>query len=788
MKTYKALIPVAAAMLALTACPPQSKNVAVTSVSLNKESLTLNINDAETLIATVNPSDATNKTVTWTSDNANVASVTNGEVKGLSSGTSTITVKTNDGNFTDDCLVTVVDPSSLTEVNVNFVNMSNKIATATTDLSVAKPGDVITVTYALKEAGGYESYDYTLVDSNDAAIKTTKISDNKFSYNLPTDGYAKFSITNLVGKEIRAYVTDSNGLIASNPEISTDGINYKAVPDGEPFDTRTMYKLVYGASVRMKLAAKGNFKPTGIEVDGVSYKCDENDLVYFVANVEDPNDKDTFFLEINVTYKDETPGDYTIEFNSTTHITVEIYQSDKETKVSKTSKDETLYIKTTAVDDYVVQSIKVIAVTSDIGTTSETIPTSIGDGWYQFKVPFSYTKTIRIQTVEKFSNLLKNTGTIGTYLSLYLASADHVLNEFDNKQVSISEDGTMNKDSVTANAVQVFDNYFTVDNPGSGRVYYGNNIILFNEDGIGICAPFGSYDIISVKKNDPSDSNALYTVEGERFIVDNKVYVAIRFFYSGKEYGTAFLDYAKKEAYFGVTFNFIVGESLYDDKLLYEVRSEKGELINVIGYDGTGGYGARCLLNEYYGVYTNETSELLIAGQYKAHYNDNDYSYEIDGNTITLTSETEKITGTLNNGGRTFTVTNTETLESDLPVFAGHTYRSNDAFEDDVTWYAILVEFDATSKKFKCIVDCQNKFTFDNHSTRAFAYNEAAEYTLEESGSYIIMTANMKISNGSMKKVNFKYDPNSDKFTVSCKDIYTGHNGYASTATLTREK
>ena len=81
--------------------------VAVTGVSLNKSSLSLKVNASETLTATVNPSNATNKDVTWESSNTSVATVSNGTVKGIAKGSATITVKTSDGNFTATCSVTV---------------------------------------------------------------------------------------------------------------------------------------------------------------------------------------------------------------------------------------------------------------------------------------------------------------------------------------------------------------------------------------------------------------------------------------------------------------------------------------------------------------------------------------------------------------------------------------------------------------------------------------------------------------------------------------------------------
>ena len=82
--------------------------VAVTGVTID-ETLSVNIGQTKTPSFTVAPAEATNKTVSFTSNNPAVATVnaTTGAVTGVSKGTATITVKTVDGNFTDTCAVTV---------------------------------------------------------------------------------------------------------------------------------------------------------------------------------------------------------------------------------------------------------------------------------------------------------------------------------------------------------------------------------------------------------------------------------------------------------------------------------------------------------------------------------------------------------------------------------------------------------------------------------------------------------------------------------------------------------
>ena len=82
----------------------------VTKVELNKTSLTLNVGDEENLIPTITPDNATNKNVTWSSDDEAVATVEDGKVTAVGAGKATITVTTEDGNKTASCTVTVEKP------------------------------------------------------------------------------------------------------------------------------------------------------------------------------------------------------------------------------------------------------------------------------------------------------------------------------------------------------------------------------------------------------------------------------------------------------------------------------------------------------------------------------------------------------------------------------------------------------------------------------------------------------------------------------------------------------
>lgn len=103
---------------------PESK-IYVAMVELEEKEITLNIGDEKELTAKITPDNATNKKVTWISNNDTVVKVdTNGKITGLSVGRAIITVKTDDSNRTDTCTVRVVDQNNVSSNNVDAIGVS----------------------------------------------------------------------------------------------------------------------------------------------------------------------------------------------------------------------------------------------------------------------------------------------------------------------------------------------------------------------------------------------------------------------------------------------------------------------------------------------------------------------------------------------------------------------------------------------------------------------------------------------------------------------------------------
>ncbi len=109
------------AKTASSAITVNSSNVAVTSVSLSPGSVSLSVGGTQQLTPTVLPSNATNKSVSYSSNNTGVATVNAlGLITAIANGTATITVTTADGNKTSTCAVTVSTATG------NYFTIKNK--------------------------------------------------------------------------------------------------------------------------------------------------------------------------------------------------------------------------------------------------------------------------------------------------------------------------------------------------------------------------------------------------------------------------------------------------------------------------------------------------------------------------------------------------------------------------------------------------------------------------------------------------------------------------------------
>ena len=186
----------------LNGTPSGDVTYKVTGVSLNKDSLTLDVGSSETLNAAVAPNNATIQKVTWTSNEERVATVDeSGKVEAVAPGTANITVTTQDGSHTATCAVTVtqpvtgvtldptslslftgdtatltatVEPENATNKNVTWSSDKPEVATVENGKVTAKAAGTATITATAED------------DSNISATCTVTVTQSEYSISADT--------------------------------------------------------------------------------------------------------------------------------------------------------------------------------------------------------------------------------------------------------------------------------------------------------------------------------------------------------------------------------------------------------------------------------------------------------------------------------------------------------------------------------------------------------------------------------------------------------------------------
>lgn len=112
-------------------CNITVKPINVTGIMLNKSKESIFVSSTSSLVATISPSNATDKSVKWTTSNIKIATVsTSGVITAVAVGTVTITAITTDGSKIASCAITVLP------VKVSAVSLNKSIATITLKSSI----------------------------------------------------------------------------------------------------------------------------------------------------------------------------------------------------------------------------------------------------------------------------------------------------------------------------------------------------------------------------------------------------------------------------------------------------------------------------------------------------------------------------------------------------------------------------------------------------------------------------------------------------------------------------
>ena len=190
----------------------------VTGVKLSSESLVIKVGQTSALKAAVSPTDADNKNLSWQSSDSSVVTVdSSGNIKALDEGTAVISVKTEDGGYTDSCEINVVSGDG-TSIDFSSYKKWGDTVTVAKDklwnIKFTKPFDASTVNS--DNVLIYEEYNSLLYPIKDISI--TCNDDNNIIYVKPTKGYVSGKTYCLV---ITQNVLSKDGEVIPKPIVLT---------------------------------------------------------------------------------------------------------------------------------------------------------------------------------------------------------------------------------------------------------------------------------------------------------------------------------------------------------------------------------------------------------------------------------------------------------------------------------------------------------------------------------------------------------------------------------------
>ena len=262
------------------------KSVSVTEVGLNKTSTTLIEGETETLVATVMPENATDKSVVWESGNESAATVSQeGLVTAVGEGKATITVKTNDGGFSASCEVTVKKKViAVTGVKLSAASMTLREGDRGTLTATVEPANAtnknvewwttdLDIVCETSAPGGSTGY----VEARKAgkATVTVKTEDGEFSASCEiTVEKKEVPVTgiSIEPSSLKLPVGDTYSLISHVQPTDATNQNIKWLSTNESVATvnaEGKVTAVAAGSAEIRAMLDGKFATCPVEVDNV---------------------------------------------------------------------------------------------------------------------------------------------------------------------------------------------------------------------------------------------------------------------------------------------------------------------------------------------------------------------------------------------------------------------------------------------------------------------------------------------------------------------------------------
>ncbi|MDR2891195.1 MAG: Ig-like domain-containing protein [Alistipes sp.] len=409
-KLHTLFLFVALAAISFSSCgenkepEPGPETVAVTGVTLDIESDVISIGETLVLTQTIAPSNASVKSVTWDSSDKTVATVTDGVVKGLAVGKTTITVTTLDGGLEAECAIEVAE--NVVPVERVVVDIPSKILERGEELQLA------------------------------ATVLPSTATNKGFSWSSEDPTVATVSQTGLV-KAVKGGFTKIVATTVDNAKTAACELTVNVPVEGISLDKTEKTTVAVGGTTPFTVI----FDPVDATVQEFTFMLDKVEGEDIATAAIDPTDP----LKIVVTGV-KTGGTYlrvsTVDGKNTTSCAIEVVQLVE--GITLTPDDAALFVggSTTLTVDFTPETttdkrFKVESDDTSVATAaidpedgSKVIVTAIGDGQASITVTSlaDETKTATcVVTVETPSNTVESISVDQPTLTVLSRGATQIL-------------------------------------------------------------------------------------------------------------------------------------------------------------------------------------------------------------------------------------------------------------------------------------------------------------------------------------------------------------------------
>lgn len=263
--------------------PPVDTTVSVSGISVNPTKMDLTVGGATgTITATVSPSNATNKNVTWSSSNTGVATINNGVVTAVSEGIATITVTTVDGSKIGTCavtvkaapVVTVAEAKDVNQLKAALVNIDIKTINITADISAIAEALVVNKTVTINGGGHKLTFTAALNTlANGSRQGTLVMANNTIINNLTVEmsgaagwqGVYGIQVYNTTGVKLNNITASgADGGVLVNAQGKVEGANVPTATNTTLKADQTQYYMVSGnvTGIERSVLVNGGEKAT----------------------------------------------------------------------------------------------------------------------------------------------------------------------------------------------------------------------------------------------------------------------------------------------------------------------------------------------------------------------------------------------------------------------------------------------------------------------------------------------------------------------------------------------